>query len=54
MATEWTPGSPPSRGCHTFSTVMAEARMVRDVMDLDVYGRAALPGAGPRGARGGG
>ena len=28
--------------------------MVRDVMDLDVYGRerAALPGAGPRGTRG--
>ena len=57
---EWSPTATSritrAAQCVVFSTVMAEARMVRDVMDLDVYGRerAALPGAGPRGTRGGG
>ena len=57
---EWSPTATSritrAAQCVVFSTVVAEARMVRDVMDLDVYGRerAALPGAGPRGTRGGG
>ena len=51
---EWSPTATSritrAAQCVVFSTVMAEARMVRDVVDLDVYGRerAALPGAGPR------